>query len=152
MQVLLGQQAQCGADQGVGLAQIAGHGVEPVVEVDAFRLGHQQTEGHRLRVAVGEGGIVRIGEQQRAPVLLEAGKSAVVDAELLQHFVAQEAAQAGGDLRELPGVTRRDRVPGEEIGHQRQQSGRRAELRAGTVDAAFEVQDIADTLPIAPQR
>ena len=52
----------------------------------------------------------------------------------------------------MPGIARRDRVPGQEVGNQRQQPGGRAQLRTRAVDAAFELQDFADTFAIAPQR
>ena len=100
---VVGQQAQRGADQGIGLAQLAGHAVEAAAEGDAARPRHEQPEGDGLGVAVGKGFVAGAGEQQLAPVGGEVGERAGAVGQLLGHFLAQQAAEPGGQFGERGG-------------------------------------------------
>ncbi len=148
---LLGQQPQGRADQGVGLAQFLGRVVDAVLQRNLARLGHQQAEGHRLGVAVGELRVVGVREQQVAPVVLQSGQIGRLAGQLLDHLVAQQATEAGGDLGQLPRRAWRDRVPLVEGLEQGQQFGRRLQDLARRFDVAVQPDDLADPFAVAPQ-
>ena len=125
---VVGEEAKRGADEGVGVAQLPGHPVEAVGEDDVARPRHQEPEGDRLRVAVREGFVRGVREQEPAPVRREVGERGRAAPQLLRHLFAQQAAEAGGGVGELPGRTGRSRFPLEEVGEQGHEAVGRGQL------------------------
>lgn len=98
---VVGQQLQRFAHQGVLVTQPRAYLVQGGVgQVNPFGPGQQQGERDRLGVAVGEGGVVGLREQERTPIPSEAQErlrillgalcdGAALDGELVEHLTAE---------------------------------------------------------------
>ena len=145
------QQGQGRADEGVGFLQLRRRQFEAIGQRYVEGAGDEQTKGDGLRIAIGELVVAGVGKEQIAPVLRQRRKAGVAQLDLLQHLIAQQAAQARRHLRKASGVARGLGRPAQEIADERGQGGGRGELEAGAVQLAVEVDDLARQLPIAPQ-
>jgi len=94
----VGQQPQRGSDQRVRLPQFLRGFFDPARQRNAAGARHQQAEGDRLRIAIGELRVIRPRKQQFAPVGRKRRQSGVALLHLLDRFVAQQPAQPRGDL------------------------------------------------------
>ena len=70
---------------------------------------------------------------------------------MLGDFISQKTAETGGDVREFPGVARRDRFPTEEIFKQGEKSVGNLELISCGFDMFGEPDHRADQFPALPQ-
>ena len=148
---LFGQQPQRRSDQRVGLAQRSGRLLDAARQWNSAGPRHQQAERDRLGIAVSKFHIRRRRKQQLSPVLGEAGEARRPTRKLFGDFIAQQAAEAGGGLRELPGRARRQRVPAVERREQRQQFRRRRQRLAGGLDITVQGHDRHRKLAVPPQ-
>ena len=138
---VVGEQPERRADERTGLGEFLGHFAKAVREPDALRAGHEQAEGHGLRVAVGELFVRRLGKEQHPPVLGQPGQGFAAQRQLLGHFVAQQAAETRADMGEFLGAARRNRLPTEKPLEQTQQARRCLEFAAGSFDVANQRDD-----------
>ena len=111
-------------------------------ERDIHGAGHQQAESDGLRVAVGEVFVVGLGNSSLRQSFARAVSPALLR-DFLDHLVAQQPAEPGGDIGQLFRVGRGDRLPVEEI----VSSGSRAGGRGELYPVAFDVPVEATTLP-----
>ena len=125
--------------------------VEALGKRDVAHPRHEQAERHRLRIAVRELLVRRVGEQQGPPFARERRQARIVPLQFLGHVVAQAAAQSRARLRELLGIAGWKRSPAEEVFEKRSQSRGRRERRARGFDVAFEMDHGALRLTVAPQ-
>ncbi len=140
---VLGEKVERRADQRVRSSQPDRREFDPVLERNVEGLRHQEAESHRLRIGPSANcASLAFWEEQLAPVFLQMLQAAVASRHLLQHFVAQQAAEAGAGLRKRLGAGRRLRRLGQEIRQERAQSLGRFQLRAGGLDVAFEQDDL----------
>ena len=148
----VGEHPEGGAHHGVCRGKRPGDAVQAVLERDALRPRHQQAEGDRLGVAVGELRVRRLGEEQAPPVLGQSGERLCAEGELLRHLVPQEAAQPGAHVRQTARAGGRDRLPPQEVGEEALQAGGRPQACARGLHVAFEPDDLALEPAVAPQR
>src|ERR1700722_3566619 len=113
--------------------------LDTVCQIDAACPCNEQTEGDGLRIAVRELRIIRRWKQKVAPVLGKSGQALIALCHLLDHFLAQEAAEARAGLGKLLGRLWWNGLPVEEIRNQRAQRFRRLEFSAGCFDVAIEL-------------
>ena len=81
----------------------------------------QQGIGQCLRVGVRKLRVVRLREQQPAPLIREGPQRAVGTTERLLHLVAEDTGQRRQELRESPRRARHNRLPVEELAEQTRQ-------------------------------
>ena len=148
---IVGEEAERGADEGVGVAQLAGHLVKATTQDDVARPRHQQAEGDRLRVAVREGFVRRAREQELAPVRREVRERGRAAPQLLRHLFAEQPAEAGGGVGQLPGRPGRLRLPLEEVGEQGHEAVGGGQLGAGGLHVALQLNDLPCEFPVAPE-
>ena len=60
---VVGQNPERGSDERVCLSELFGGLIEAGTQPDFPRASHEQTEGHGLRVAIGELSVVRLGKE-----------------------------------------------------------------------------------------
>lgn len=150
--LVVGEQLQRRTDQRSGFRQALGDLVQIAADRDAACAGHQQPEGHRLRVSIGELLVGSLGKQQLAPVGGERRQRFGLSRQRFDHFIAQQPAQAGRHLRQLLGGAGRHGLPAEESLEKRIQTRTRSQRGAGGFDIAVQAYDVAHTLATAPQR
>ena len=120
-------------------------------ELDIFRAGHQQSERHGLGVAVGEGLVVRLGEEKLAPIRRQRSERCTFQSQLLGHFIPQQPAEAGADASQFFGVARRNGFPTEESLEQAQQARRRLKFVARRFDVSDQREHRIHQLPVLPK-
>ena len=120
---VVGQEPQGGADQRVRLPELLGGLIETGAQLDFPRAGHEQTERHGLRIAIGELGVVGLGEEQLPPVGGQRREGRALQVQLFGDLVAEQSTEAGGDLCQFLRGCRRDRLPRKKLSNRASSSG-----------------------------
>jgi hypothetical protein len=148
---VVGEQMQRSADQRFRVPKFLGHLVQALADRDALGARHQQAEGDRLGVAVGEGVVAGVRKKQLAPASSKVSQRLAVAFELFDDLVAKLAAQPRADPGQFLRGSWRRRLPLQKTLEQGDQALPAAEPAARGFDIAVEANDRRGEFAVLPQ-